>query len=135
LPISLPGQIRYRERMNTSILRQRIITHLSALAASVAFLLAGCSTTKNVDWDSRVGRFTYDQAIAELGPPDKQSRLADGTVAVWMTHPSGGGSRNVGGGGYGAAGAGHTVDSSRSGNVLRLTFNADGRLAAWSKNY
>lgn len=80
LPIPLPGQICYSERMNTSMVRQPIITHLSALVASVAFLLAGCSTTKKVDWDSRVGRFTYDQAIAELGPPDKQSRLGDADI-------------------------------------------------------
>jgi len=47
--------------------------------------LAGCATTK-IDWNSRVGNYTYDQAVAELGPPDKSAKLSDGTtVAEWLT--------------------------------------------------
>ena len=34
-----------------------------------AVLLAGCATTKLVDWNSRIGAYTFDQAITELRPP------------------------------------------------------------------
>jgi hypothetical protein len=48
-------------------------------------LLTGCTTTK-IDWKARVGNYTYDQAVLELGPPDKSATLADGTVvADWLT--------------------------------------------------
>ncbi len=56
------------------------------LALGLAALLTGCATTKPVDWASRVGTFTYDQALVELGPPDKQAKLTDGSlVADWLT--------------------------------------------------
>jgi hypothetical protein len=51
----------------------------------LAGLLAGCATQK-VDWAGRVGNYTLDQAIIDLGPPDKQAGLQDGsTVAEWLT--------------------------------------------------
>ena len=51
-----------------------------------ALLLAGC-VTQQIDWAARVGNYTYDQAVLELGPPDKSAKLTDGTVvADWLTH-------------------------------------------------
>lgn len=51
----------------------------------VAALLAGCATQK-IDWSTRVGSFTYQQSVLELGPPDKKEKLDDGTlVAEWLT--------------------------------------------------
>jgi hypothetical protein len=51
-----------------------------------ALVLAGCVTQK-IDWSARVGNYTYDQAVMELGPPDKSAKLTDGTVvADWLTH-------------------------------------------------
>jgi len=115
------------------------LRHFSALLALAACLLEGCATKPNVDWNNRIGTFTYDQAIAELGPPDKQSKLTDGkTVAVWMALRSGGSSPSVGPGVDGsqrAVGVGQSAGSGGSGRVLRLTFDAEGRLAACSKNY
>jgi len=102
--------------------RLRFFPVLLALAACV---LASCATKPSVDWNDRIGNFTYDQAIAELGPPDKQSKLPDGkTVAVWTRHP-GGSNRS----------AGVSPSSGGSVRVLRLTFDAEGKLAACSKNY
>ena len=55
----------------------------------LALALAGCATQK-VDWSGRVGHYTYDQAVTELGPPDKSATLTDGTViADWMTRRGG----------------------------------------------
>ena len=45
----------------------------------------GCASSTTTIWASRVGIYTYDQAVIELGPPDKQARLQDGTlVADWL---------------------------------------------------
>jgi hypothetical protein len=45
---------------------------------------AGCATSK-IDWSAQVGVMTYDQAVLELGPPDKHAKLTDGTVvAEWL---------------------------------------------------
>lgn len=115
---------------------------LVLLALSIA-LLAGCKTTPPVDWKARVGTYTYDQAVTELGPPDSQANLTDGqTVAKWVTHRSGGTSFGVGtgffSGGYGggsAVGVGMGQSIGNRDRVLTLTFSTNKVLSAWSKNY
>jgi len=112
--------------------------HLFALLVP-ALVLIGCSTTKKVDWNSRVGSYTYDQAIAELGPPDKQAKLSDGkTVAEWITRRSGGTGLSIGTGYYGGGagvGVSQSVGSGYSDRSLKLTFDTDGRLSNWARNY
>ena len=56
------------------------------LVAALALLwVTGCATHK-VDWGARVGTYTYDQAVLDMGPPAKEAKLQDGTVvAEWMT--------------------------------------------------
>jgi hypothetical protein len=108
----------------------------------VAAFLTGCKSTPPVDWNSRVGTYTYDQAVTDLGPPDKQAKLDDGkTVAEWVTHRSGGTGLSIGtgffsgGGGIGTGvGVSQSVGSGYSDKILKLTFGADNKLAAWSKN-
>lgn len=94
-----------------------------------------CATHKRVDWNSRIGSYTYDQTVSEMGPPDKLATLSDGRiVADWITHRTGSGftlgtgmaTGNVG------VGVGHSIGSSQD-HVLRLTFK-DGWLETWSKN-
>jgi hypothetical protein len=59
------------------------------LVALVGVLLAGCATTPRIDWAARVGHYTYDQAVTELGPPGKSARLSDGSrVAEWLERPA-----------------------------------------------
>ncbi|MEJ0091545.1 MAG: hypothetical protein WDM80_17590 [Limisphaerales bacterium] len=114
---------------------------LTFIVLTTAFI-TGCKTTPPVDWNSRVGSYTYDQAVIELGPPDKQATLDDGkTVAEWITHRSGGSGLSVGtgffsgGGGSGAGvGVGQSIGSGYRDKVLKLTFDADHKLLAWSKN-
>jgi hypothetical protein len=112
---------------------------LLTLAALVAAFMVGCQTTKPVDWNSRIGNYTFDQALTELGPPDKQARLSDGkTVAEWITRRNGGSGLSVGtgffGGGVGV-GMSHSVGQGYSDRILNLTFDANNKLASWSKNY
>jgi hypothetical protein len=112
---------------------------LLAILALAAAFFAGCSTTKPVDWESRVGACTFDQAVTELGPPDKQARLSDGkTVAEWITHRSGGSGLSVGTGFFsGGAGGGvsQSVGSGYRDKILTLTFGTNNVLADWKKNY
>ena len=102
-------------------------------------LMVGCQTTKPIDWNSRVGTYTFDQAVTELGPPDKQTTLSDGKlVAQWITHRNGGSSFSVGTGfftGPVGVGVGQTTGSAYPDKILTLTFSADGKLFTWSKNY
>ena len=60
---------------------------LTFLAAAV--LLLGCATTR-VDWNSRVGQYSYDDAVTEMGVPDRQATLSDGSiVAEWLERRGG----------------------------------------------
>jgi hypothetical protein len=52
----------------------------------LVLFLNGCATTPKVDWNTRIGTYTYDQAVMDFGPPDKQAKLDNGViVAEWMT--------------------------------------------------
>ncbi len=101
------------------------------LASAVLLLLiaaiAGCAT---VDWKSRVGNYTYDQALAELGKPDSVFKLDDGkTVARWVTVYSSGFTprsgyvhENI------EMGVGQNTGPNMAKSVLQLTFGPDGKL-------
>ena len=111
-----------------------------ALFVLLSFVCAGCSSTPKVDWNSRIGNYTYDQAVTDLGPPDKTAKLSDGkTVADWIQHRHGGGlSFGVGTGFIGgntAVGTGVGTSTGYSDRVLRLTFGPDGKLLEFYKNY
>jgi hypothetical protein len=112
---------------------------LGMMLAALSFVLAGCKTTPEVDWNNRVGHYTYDQAVAELGPPDKKAALSDGrTVTDWISHRAGGSGFSIGTGvigGHTVVGASPSVSSGYSDKVLRLTFGPDKNLLTWSKNY
>jgi hypothetical protein len=98
-------------------------------------LLAGC-VTHRIDWNSRVGAYTMDQAITELGPPDKQARLSDGRlVAEWISRYYNGGSAIIGPGYYGYPGGVSVIQTPPSyyESKLLLTFGTNNVLAAWAK--
>jgi len=106
------------------------------LGAILAALYVGCATAQ-IDWNTRVGVYTYDQAIHELGPPDKQAKLSDGqNVAEWVTHHYNGSSFAVGTGFYGRPGGVGVIQSVGQNGYdtsLRLTFTTNNILANWSK--
>jgi hypothetical protein len=108
---------------------------LPAVVAMLMFL-TGCASRK-IDWAGRVGNYTYDQAILELGPPDKHATLADGTiVADWLTRR---------GYVYMAPAFGYTpwayygpyyptyVDTYTPDYFLRLVFGPEGKLQSWRR--
>ena len=107
------------------------------LALAVAFL-TGCATPPPANWDSRVGHYSYNQAVTELGSPDRQTRLGDGkVVSKWFVQPPVSPRLNSGMSYYGNNdfGAGPSAGSSYSDRMLQLTFDTDNTLTAWSKNY
>ena len=116
---------------------KKTISTAIAFAATAILLAAllGCATTKQVDWNSRVGNFTCDQAVAEMGPPNKSTTLADGRrVAEWITRRAGGSGFSLGTGFYGShTGVGVGQSFGGGERSLRLTFGADGKLAEWKK--
>ena len=99
------------------------------------FLFTGC-TTPTVDWQALVGHYTRDQAITDLGPPDKTAKLTDGTVVdEWLTQSS----RVMvapepyflpPGSYFGPATPVYT-EAYVPAQFLRLTFGTDGKLKAW----
>jgi hypothetical protein len=117
------------------------VVHFRAVPWTLAVLLilfAGCATTPRIDWTSRIGVYTGDQAVLDMGPPDKQAKLADGTtVAEWLLRR---GHEQV----YATAGYGYPywnygpfyptyIDSYSPDYFLRLIFGPDGKLKAWKK--
>lgn len=100
-------------------------------------LVAGCRSTPKIDWNSRVGTYTYDQAVTELGPPDKSAKLSDGrTVAEWIQGYKRGSSFSVGTGvfgGHSGVSVGQTVGGGTRSRVLRLTFDQENRLLTVAK--
>ena len=106
------------------------------LALAVAFL-TGCATPPPVNWDSRVGHYTYAQAVTDFGPPDRQARLSDGkAVYKWFVQPLVAPRFNSGMSYYGSTGfgAGQTPGGGYSNQMLQLTFDTNGTLNAWSKS-
>lgn len=89
----------------------------------------GCATGPRVDWESRIGHYSYDQAVLELGPPDKLAQLSDGSrVAEWLTSPGGArGGTIISMGRFSQ----HYLSSATADYYLRLTFDPQGNLMAW----
>ena len=108
---------------------------VAALVIVLAILFAGCATHR-IDWNSRIGNYTFDQAVTELGPPDKQAKLSDGSlVTEWVSRYYNGGTAVVGAGYYGYPGGVGVVSTPPSyyESKLRLTFGTNHVLTAWSK--
>ncbi len=100
----------------------------------VLMSFTACKTTPKIDWASRIGVFTFDQAVTELGPPDKMTTISTGRVADWVTGRNRGPTFSLGVGSYGSGG-GVGVGTGTGGNitekVLPLTFNEEDKLVAW----
>ena len=116
-----------------------ILRHIPLLLGLLALFLGttGCATRK-VDWTARVGTYTFDQAVLELGPPAKQARLTDGTtVAEWMTQRGHTDAYYAPYYGYRYRYYGpvysYPAVTTWPDVFLRLTFNPEGKLVAWKK--
>lgn len=95
-------------------------------------LLTGCQTNK-IDWSSRVGTYTFDDAVKEMGPPDKTATLTDGTqVCEWLIY------RGETGGTIVTSGYSGLFANSFPGSpdaFIRLTFNPEKKLTEAKRIY
>ncbi len=95
----------------------------------------GCASRPKPDWNQRIGHYTFEQAVQELGPPFSSVRLQDGTtVAEWFLKAGPQFSFGVGtgfAGGHTGVGVGQGVTTAPKGHYLRLTFGPDGQLRTW----
>jgi hypothetical protein len=113
----------------------RLLSSACVLAIS---LLMGCATA-SVNWDKRIGTYSWDDAVAEFGPPDKVADLEGGVKAAeWIQNRS-----------IGLAPASSTPSYVRGETIqpnqtygseappklLRLSFTPDGKLIDWDRNY
>ena len=114
----------------------KIYPRLQMLAGLIlAVFVAGCATHR-IDWNSRVGVYTYDQSVTEFGPPDKQARLSDGRlVAEWISRYATPGTVVVGTGAYSYPGSVGIIQTAPNyyESKLRLTFSTNYVLTAWAK--
>jgi hypothetical protein len=115
------------------------------LACCVILLatIAGCATRPkvdpNVDWNGRIGSYTYGQAIAEIGNPDVVAETNEGLVVDWILKQSPNISFGFGVGNavYGphvgtGVGVGTSISPPPHGEYLRLIFDSQGKLKAWN---
>lgn len=102
----------------------------------VALVTGGCATHK-IAWEERVGVYTYDEAVLEMGPPDKEAKLEDGTrVCEWRTAKGGATGMGFGGGFWGGPYGYYPQSYSVSefpDRYLRLIFSPEGKLTEWKK--
>ena len=107
------------------------------LLTSIVMMNPGCASTPKPHLDQRVGHYTYDEAVRELGPPVGSTRLDDGTtVAEWFLKYAAQMSFGFGASSYGGAGGvgvGQSVTTPPKGHFLRLTFDPAGKLQRWEK--
>jgi len=100
----------------------------------LGFLCLGCETYGKADWKARVGHYTWDQAIEELGPPESEAKTSDGSrVADWVISRSRTYSTAVRGPMFWSW-SGQDVTTTAESHLL-LTFDAQGRLKAWKRIY
>ena len=107
------------------------------LAALLVMLSPGCASTPKPDWNQRVGNYTFDDAVRELGPPVGSTKLQDGTtVAEWFLKYGSQMSFGFGTGMYGGGGAvgvGQSVTTPPKSHFLRLIFDPESKLKSWEK--
>jgi hypothetical protein len=59
----------------------------------LVFLAGSCAsgtkaTVKDIDWGSRIGTYTYEEALAELGEPNVIGESSEGKIAEWVLRRS-----------------------------------------------
>lgn len=118
------------------------------LLGLLGFLLTGCLSPPGdpksplVDWNKRIGNYTYDLALKDLGVPAHSTRLPDGSlVADWLIKKGNPGSADTSDaqvqGGYVVPPLWDNPfpmgSSQTPTRYLRLTFGPDQKLTGWRK--
>lgn len=110
------------------------------IAVLLPFFVMACKTSSETDWNSRVGHYTYDQALKDLGNPRTTQVQPDGTrVAEWMTRHGRPAAAEYGlNPSYGTPGIRENQAAYETSQFppqyLRLTFAPDGTLKSWRES-
>jgi hypothetical protein len=111
----------------------------------LALLTGSCASgptanVKSIDWKSRIGTYSYEEALAEFGEPNVFGETSEGMYAEWVLRQSPMVSFGFGFGGVGyghhsstGVGVGTSVSPPPSGEYLHLKFDKDGTLTEWSR--
>jgi hypothetical protein len=113
-----------------------VFTFCSQFLAGIGLVLwlTGCASPR-VDWGARIGHYTYDRAVTDMGPPDKQAKLNDGTlVAEWLVD-HGYTYAYSSPGPYGPFYPSYVSTYTAPSRYMRLTFDPNGQLTAWKRLY
>ncbi len=111
--------------------RQWVLIGLLGLLGGLG---VGCETYGKADWKSRVGHYSWDQAIEELGPPESEAKTSDGSrVARWVISRSRTYSTAVRGPMFWSW-SGQDVTTTAESHLL-LTFDTQSQLKAWKRIY
>ena len=124
--------------------KQSPICRLAATLIAIAALLDGCASHPkvdgNIDWNSRIGAYTYDAAVTDLGKPDVFAETREGRSGEWILKrsPRLSFGFGLGQGVYSShsavgVGVGTSVSPPPHGEYLRLKFGSDNKLTEWSK--
>jgi len=126
-------------------------TSLVVTLSALLLTLAGCASSsgtktsakpdpKAITWSERIGNYTYQQALTDLGKPTVTGESAEGRTAEWMLSrsPQVSFGLGVGSGSYGRSsavgvGVGTAVTPPPHGEYLRLQFDKEGKLKEWSR--
>jgi len=114
------------------------------LSAVLTLMNFGCAShpkiDPNINWNDRIGNYTFDQALAELGKPAVVAESSEGRYADWVIKrsPNMSFGFGVGGGTYGShvgtgVGVGTSVSPPPHGEYLHLAFDPQGTLRSWSR--
>ena len=97
-------------------------------------------TVEDSEWGARIGKYTYQEALAELGEPQLIGESSEGKIAEWVLRQSIPFSIGFGFGGIGyghhsstGVGVGTSVSPPPRGEYLHLRFDRDGKLAEWTR--
>lgn len=110
---------------------------LKVVPILATLMIAGCVSTPSV-WDARVGVFSWEEALAELGEPTRVTELEGGVKsAEWLAdQPVRGVSR------YDGPPSRDSVAPHRDSiaqapvpRLLQLSFTPDGKLLDWRQSY
>jgi len=119
---------------------------LAWLSLIVSVFLAGSCASgpkariNTIDWGSRIGTYTYEEALAELGEPNVIGESGEAMIAEWVVRrsPMVSFGFGFGTGSHGhhtgtGVGVGTSVTPPPSGEYLHLRFDKDGKLAEWTR--
>ena len=136
----MPGQLNSSPPNNSIIPPAtqmiRSLSRLFLLCSIAALLATGCATRAKLDWPSRIGSYTFDDSVLELGPPDKSAVVSDGTkIAEWLVRRTSqpGHIMVTGHGRYGGPTIGTAYGPTQTEWFIRLIFDPNGVLKEYKE--